>query len=79
MGLRGARALNLRPRYNGVPGQDVAMVRATDDRRRLDILGWGLIPAWAKDPATGHRLINAQSETAAETSATCLRAGRLFP
>ena len=66
--------LNLRPRYNVAPSQDVAVVRAADpgsrsgtgDGRTLAMLRWGLIPAWARDPAIGHRLINARSETAAE-------------
>ena len=58
--------LNLRPRFNVAPSQDVAAVRANDDGRRLAMLRWGLIPAWAKNPAIGHRLINARSETAAE-------------
>ena len=57
---------NLRPRYNVAPSQDVAVVRATDGGRSLSILRWGLIPAWAKDPAIGYRLINARSETVAE-------------
>ena len=34
--------------------------------RRLELLRWGLIPAWADDPAIGSRMINARSETAAE-------------
>ena len=58
--------LNLRPRYNAAPSQDVAVVRAAEEGRTLAMLRWGLIPAWAKDPAIGHRLINARSETAAE-------------
>ena len=66
--------LNLRPRYNAAPSQDVAVIRSGDpgsrsgasDGRTLAMLRWGLIPAWAKDPAIGHRLINARSETAAE-------------
>ena len=58
--------LNLRPRYNVAPSQDVAVVRAADDGRTLAMLRWGLIPSWAKDHAIGHRLINARSETAAE-------------
>ena len=58
--------LNLRPRYNAAPSQDVAAVRAAEEGRTLAMLRWGLIPAWAKDPAIGHRLINARSETAAE-------------
>ena len=58
--------LNLRPRYNVAPSQDVAVARATPDGRTLAMLRWGLIPAWAKDSAIGHKLINARSETAAE-------------
>ena len=65
MDLLGA-PLNLRPRYNVAPSQDVAVVRAAEEGRRLSMLRWGLIPAWAKDPAIGHKLINARSETAAE-------------
>ena len=57
---------NLRPRYNVAPSQDVAVVRAADGGRSLSILRWGLIPAWARDPAIGYRLINARSETVAE-------------
>ena len=58
--------LNLRPRYNVAPSQDVAVARAAPDGRTLAMLRWGLIPSWAKDPAIGHKLINARSETAAE-------------
>ncbi|MDE0147915.1 MAG: SOS response-associated peptidase [Rhodospirillaceae bacterium] len=58
--------LNLRPRYNVAPSQDVAVARAAEQGRSLAVLRWGLIPAWAKDPAIGHKLINARSETAAK-------------
>ena len=65
MDLIGA-PLNLQPRYNVAPSQDVAVVRATANGRCLSMLRWGLIPAWAKDPAIGHKLINARAETAAD-------------
>jgi len=58
--------LNLRPRYNVAPSQDVAVVRASNAGRTLAMLRWGLIPGWARDPTIGHKLINARSETAAE-------------
>ncbi len=58
--------LNLRPRYNVAPSQDVAVARTTERGRILSMLRWGLIPSWASDPAIGHKLINARSETAAE-------------
>jgi len=54
----------LAPRYNIAPGQAVAVVRVgAEGARVLDSLRWGLVPAWAKDPAIGHRLINARVET----------------
>ena len=65
MNLIGA-PLNLRPRYNVAPSQDVPVARAVEGGRGLAMLRWGLIPAWAKDPAIGHKLINARSETAAQ-------------
>ncbi len=38
-------ALNLRPRYNVAPGQDVAAVRTAEGGRGLSMLRWGLFPA----------------------------------
>jgi putative SOS response-associated peptidase YedK len=52
--------------YNIAPSQSVAVVRAGQGGRRLDLLRWGLIPSWAKDQNIGHKLINARSETVAE-------------
>ena len=55
------------PRYNIAPTQAVGVVRRDRDRdiRRFDLMQWGLIPSWAKDPTIGNRMINARSETAA--------------
>ena len=63
--LGGGPAANLRPRYNLAPSQDAAVVRGDGGAHRLSMLRWGLIPAWAKDPALGYKLINARAETAA--------------
>lgn len=57
---------DLAPRYNIAPTQQVAVVRAAEAGRSCELMGWGLIPAWAKDSAIGGKLINARSETAAE-------------
>jgi len=58
------------PRYNIAPSQPVAAVRATPDgARRMDMLRWGLIPAWAKGPKPDYRMINAKAETLAERPA----------
>lgn len=57
---------NLAPRWNIAPTQPAAVVRPTAAGRSLDMLRWGLIPAWAKDPGAGPPLINARGETVAE-------------
>jgi putative SOS response-associated peptidase YedK len=55
----------VRRRYNVAPGDDVLAV--TTDREgapRGELLRWGLVPYWTKDPKTlGLKLINARSET----------------
>jgi putative SOS response-associated peptidase YedK len=58
----------LKPRYNIAPSQDVAVIRRLpdDQERKLAMLRWGLIPAWAKDPAKARQPINSKSETVAE-------------
>ena len=64
--LQDATGVDLRPNYNTAPGQDIAVVHVEHGSRVLDMMRWGLIPSWAKDPAVGFRMINARSETAAE-------------
>ena len=63
--LGGGPAANLRPRYNLAPSQNAAVVRNDCGERRLSMLRWGLIPAWAQEPRIGHKLFNARAETAA--------------
>jgi len=57
----------LEPRYIA-PTQLVPTVlrKSEQSDRRFQLLRWGLIPSWAKDPAIGARLINARAETAGE-------------
>lgn len=54
-----------RPRYNIAPGQEAAVVEpAPGPRARvLRPRRFGLVPAWARDPRIGNRLINARAET----------------
>jgi putative SOS response-associated peptidase YedK len=61
----------LAPRFNIAPTQKVAAVRGSEEpgHRRLDLLQWGLIPSWSKDPKIGSRMINARAETVAERPA----------
>jgi putative SOS response-associated peptidase YedK len=65
-----AGSLDIGPRYNIAPTQDIAAVRvAEDEGRELVALRWGLVPFWAKDPGIGNRMINARAETVAEKPA----------
>jgi putative SOS response-associated peptidase YedK len=57
---------SITPSYNIAPTQEVAAVVEEDEKRRLEMLRWGLIPSWAKDPAIGNKMINARAETVSE-------------
>lgn len=63
--------VSTQPRFNIAPTQEALNVRIDSDtgKRRLDLLRWGLVPFWAKDPGIGNRMINARSETVAEKPA----------
>ena len=55
------------PRYNIAPSQPVLIVRTSvRGEREFQLVRWGLIPSWAKDPAQYGMLVNARAETAAE-------------
>ena len=55
----------LRSRWNGAPTQVFGLCRMDHSGRQvLAQHRWGLIPAWARDPKIGSRLINARSESA---------------
>lgn len=54
------------PRFNIAPAQMVISVLSHQDKNRIGMLRWGLIPHWAKDESIGSRLINAKAETLAE-------------
>lgn len=53
-------------RYNIAPAQAVPVVRSVRQSRQMDLLHWGLIPSWSKDPTIGFKLINARAETLTE-------------
>jgi putative SOS response-associated peptidase YedK len=54
-----------RPSWNIGPMAQILGVRETDDGRRMGRFRWGLVPGWAKDPASGARCFNARGETVA--------------
>lgn len=53
----------LDPSWNVAPTNDVYVVLEDGEARRLDAFRWGLVPAWAKEPRIGARMINARAET----------------
>ncbi len=55
------------PRFNVAPTQQAPVVLLKEGRADLQMLRWGLVPAWSKDGKGG--FINARSETAAEKPA----------
>jgi putative SOS response-associated peptidase YedK len=49
--------------YNVAPTQHAPVVVQADGIRTMDLMRWGLIPSWAKDPKIGNQCINARAET----------------
>ena len=55
---------NIKPRYNIAPSHYAYIIsRNTRQENRLEMMKWGLIPSWSKDPKIGNRMINARVET----------------
>jgi putative SOS response-associated peptidase YedK len=56
---------NLPPTWNMAPTQDAMVVRRHPEsgERHLDLLKWGLLPFFTKDPIHAKRPINARAET----------------
>lgn len=56
------------PRYNVAPGQYILTILRDPEHARPipQLLSWGLLPAWVKDPKALSRPINARVETVAE-------------
>ena len=66
----GGPLLNLQPRYNAAPGQDLPIVRReAKGTRELTLARWGLIPSWSKGPDSRFSMINARSDTVASKPA----------
>jgi len=64
LGLEGGVATTP-ARYNITPSQPIRVLTAQAPKQLRDFK-WGLIPAWAKDPAIANQLVNARSESAHE-------------
>lgn len=56
------------PRYNIPPSSDILVVRERKGVTDAELIRWGLVPSWAKDPSIGNRMANVRSDTALEKS-----------
>jgi putative SOS response-associated peptidase YedK len=55
---------NIKPRYNIAPSHYVYIIsRNAKQENTLEMMKWGLVPSWSKDPNIGNRMINARVET----------------
>ena len=61
---------NWAPTWNMAPTRDAPVIRRhpASGERRLDLLRWGLLPHWVKDPKQARQPINARAETIASSS-----------
>ena len=60
---------NFPPRYNVAPTQPIPVVLIDKGARHFQLMRWGLLPSWVKDPRGFTVLINARSETVLEKPA----------
>lgn len=56
----------LNKRYNITPRQKIPIVTREDNENYAEMMLWGLIPFWAKDPKIGNKMINARADTLSE-------------
>jgi putative SOS response-associated peptidase YedK len=54
--------LQLKPRYNVAPTQEVPVVRNDGGKNRLEMMRWGLVPFYEKEFKTKFPLINARDD-----------------
>ena len=61
-----AMGLIFQEQYNIAPTQQLLTFTNDGSENQAQLMKWGLIPFWAKDPKIGSRSINARAETVHE-------------
>ena len=61
--------LDLVPRYNIAPSQEVLTVVNRGEGNRAQFMRWGLVPFWARDIKIGYKMINARAESVPDNNA----------
>lgn len=59
-------SIDFPPRYNITPTQPIVAIWEQAGRRTIQLVRWGFVPGWVKDPREFSLLINARAETMAE-------------
>lgn len=54
---------NAPPRYNIAPTQPIPVIFQNFEARTLQLMRWGFLPSWVKDPQDFSLIINARSES----------------
>lgn len=57
-----AKMPNIPANYNVAPGQIMPVIIQEENEPKLQLMKWGFIPVWAKDPKIGYKLINARDD-----------------
>ncbi len=65
-GLGALTETRIEPRFNMAPSQAVPVIVAHDDQPTIELMRWGLQPAWMRDDGKRPPPINARSETLLE-------------
>ena len=66
-GFSATRVVPFPQRWNVAPQSQVPVIRETPEGERVaELMRWGLVPHWAKDPTIGNKLNNARAEGMAE-------------
>tara|TARA_B100000700_G_C14955492_1_gene813773 strand:- start:694 stop:1389 length:696 start_codon:yes stop_codon:yes gene_type:complete len=66
MDIEECEANNYIPNYNIAPTQFSPILIKHNNKRRIKMMKWGLIPKWSKDLSIGSKMINARIETIME-------------
>ncbi len=59
-------SIDFPPRYNITPTQPIAAIWEQEGRRTIQLVRWGFVPTWVKDPREFSLLINARAESMAD-------------
>jgi len=63
-----ASMFKLSDSYNVAPGEFMPVIIETQQQARqvrtIELMKWGLVPQWAKEPGIGYKMINTRAETA---------------